>query len=108
MNQNERDWSAVRAAVDARVQELRLSVAVPAPRARMSETIISAFRNGRSRPCGSTLSGLNEGPGLPRGYLHAVAERKKPEPPPVTTGARLARIEKKINELTSLVRNGPP
>ncbi len=107
MNRGERDWPAVRAAVDARMSELRLSTAELARRTRMSQTIIRAFRKGRSRPCGLTITGLNEGLGLPRGYLHAIAEGKKPDPP-VTTGARLARIEKKVDDLISLVRNGSP
>jgi transcriptional regulator with XRE-family HTH domain len=104
----ERDWPAVRAAVNARMSELRLTTSELARRTRMSETTIRAFRKGRSRPCGLTITGFNEGLGLPRGYLHAIAEGRTPYPPQVTTGARLARLEQKVDDLISLVRSGPP
>jgi transcriptional regulator with XRE-family HTH domain len=107
MSRSERDWPSVRTVVEARMRELKLSTAELARRTRMSETTIRAFRKGRSRPCGLTITGLNEGLGLPSGYLHAVAEGRTPDPPPVTTGARLARLEKKVDDLISLVRDGP-
>ena len=81
MNSNERDWPAVRAAVDVRMSELRLSTAELARRTRMSETTIRSIRKGRSQPCGLTITGLNEGLGLPRGYPHAIAEGRKLDPP---------------------------
>jgi hypothetical protein len=99
MNRTERDWPAVRAAVDAHMREVRLSTAELARRTRMSETTIRAFRKRGSRPCGLTITGLNEGLGLPRGYLHGIAEGRTPDPPPVTMGARLARLEKKVDDL---------
>jgi lambda repressor-like predicted transcriptional regulator len=46
MNRNERDWPAVRAAVEARMRELRLSTADLARRARMSETTHSRVPQG--------------------------------------------------------------
>ena len=108
MNRADWDWPAVRAAVDVRMSELRLSTAELARRTRMSETTIRAFRKGRSRPYCLTVIGLNEGLGLPRGYLRAIAEGRAPDPPPITTGARLARLEQKVDHLISLVRNASP
>lgn len=108
MNRLNWDWPAVRAAVDARMGELRLSTSELARRTRMPETTIRSFRKGRSRPHALTIIGLNEGLGLPRGYPHAIAERRTPGPPPATTGARLARLEKKVDHLISLVRNASP
>ena len=102
------DWPAVRAAVDARMSELRLSTAKLARRARMSETTIRAFRQGRSRPYVLTVIVLNEGLGLPKGYLRAIAEGRVPDPPAITTGAQLARLEQKVDRLISLVRNASP
>ena len=84
------DWPAVRAAVDARMSELRLSAAELARRTRTSETTIRSFRTARSRPYALTIISLNEGLGLPRGYLRAIGEGRVPDPPPITTGAQLA------------------
>jgi hypothetical protein len=81
MNRTERDWPAVRAAVDAHMREVRLSTAELARQTRMSETTIRAFRKRGSRPCGLTITGLNEGLGLPRGYPHAIAEGRTPAAP---------------------------
>jgi transcriptional regulator with XRE-family HTH domain len=102
------DWPALRAAVDARMSELRLSTAELARRTRTSETTIRSFRKGRTRPYALTIIGLNEGLALPRGYLRAVAEGRAPDPPPTTTGARHARLEQKVDHLISLARNASP
>jgi transcriptional regulator with XRE-family HTH domain len=102
------DWPTVRAAVDARMSELRLSTAELARRTRTSQTTIRAFRKGRTRPYAVTIIGLNEGLELPRGYLRAIAEGRAPDPPLITAGARLARLEEKVGHLISLVRNELP
>jgi transcriptional regulator with XRE-family HTH domain len=90
VNREQRDWLAVRAAVEDRMRELRLSTAELARRGRMSETTVRAFRNGRSRPIGVTVTALNDGLGLPAGYLHAVAEGRRPEAPASAGGAASA------------------
>jgi transcriptional regulator with XRE-family HTH domain len=90
------------------MSELRLSTAELARKTRTSETTIRSFRKGYSRPHALTIIGLNEGLGLPKGYLRAIAEGQAPDPPLITTGARLARLEQKVDHLISLVQNASP
>jgi transcriptional regulator with XRE-family HTH domain len=80
MNRNERDWPAVRTAVDARMKELGLSTAEVAHKMRMAERTLRAFLNGRTRPHGYTVRCLNDALGLPYDHLYAIAEKRKPEP----------------------------
>lgn len=85
MNRDERDWPAIRTVVSARMKELNLTVSELACKGKMAQSTVRAFLDGRSRPHGITLSGLDEGLGLPAGCLRAVADGRKPESPPTVT-----------------------
>jgi transcriptional regulator with XRE-family HTH domain len=85
MSRDERDWPAVRTVASARMKELNLTVSEVARKAKMAESTVRGFLGGRSRPHGITLSGLDEGLGLPAGYLRGVADGQKPESVPTVT-----------------------
>jgi len=92
------DWDAVRAALDARRKELRLSVAELRRRSGLSETTIRYL--GKD-PCkASTLTALSAGLGWPRNYLLNILRREPEKNVRVdTTASRLARIETKLDML---------
>ncbi len=96
----------MRAAVDARMSELRLSTAELARGTRMSETTMRALRKGRSRSCGLTITSLNEDLGLP-GATCRDRRGTSARPALITAGARLAHLEQRVDHLISLVRNDP-
>ena len=102
------DWPAVRAAVDARMSELRLSTAELARRARMSETTIRAFRQGRSRPYVFNDHQPQRGPRAAQGLPARDRRGTTARPASTTTAARLARLEEKVDHLISLARNTFP
>jgi transcriptional regulator with XRE-family HTH domain len=101
----EGDWAAVRAAVRERRLALGLSVAEMARRAGMSETTIRSIGVRPNRRY--ILYAVDRVLGWPRGHLIGVLTGEPPPPPAPTTGARLARLERKVDDLTALVRNGP-
>jgi hypothetical protein len=83
VNRNERDWPAVRAAVEARMKELGLSTpAEAARRAGIADGSFRKFLRGHSSLNTITVIRVNDRLGLPHGHLTAIADNREPEPPP--------------------------
>jgi hypothetical protein len=99
------DWPAVRAAVRERRMAPGLSTAELARRAGMSPTTVRCLGSTPNR--GWVLYEIERVLGWPRGYLLAVLNGEAPEQPAVPVTERLTRIEEKVDDLTSLVRQGP-
>ena len=108
MNRNERDWPAVRAAVDARMKELGLSTAEVAHKMNMAESTLRAFLNGRTRPHGCTVGFLNDALDLPDDHLYAIAEKRAPRPrPPARASSKEIPAPAPVAALLSLVDLDP-
>jgi len=82
VSRDERDWPAVRAAVEARMKELGLSPAEAASRMQIPRRTFLAFLEGRTRPHPYRVDTINDGLGLPYDHLQSIAEKRTPEPPP--------------------------
>lgn len=107
MNRNERDWSAVRAAVDARINELGLSMTEAARRTGMPKSALRAFLDGQRRPHGYTMSRINDALDLPYDHLRAIAEKRKPEAPPALVPDKETPVAAPAAALLSLMDLGP-
>jgi transcriptional regulator with XRE-family HTH domain len=106
VSRDERDWPAVRAAVEARLEELGLSTAEAAHQMHMAKGTLQAFLEGRTRPQEATLGTINDGLSLPYDHLTAIADKRTPYPPlpvPASTPSR----ETPVAALLSLTDLGP-
>lgn len=101
----EGDWPAVSAAVRQRRVTLRMSVAELARRSGLSQTTVR-YIGGRPNHRW-VLYAIEQGLGWPRGHLIGVLTGKSPPALAATVADLLVQIDKKVDDLTSLVRHGP-
>jgi transcriptional regulator with XRE-family HTH domain len=100
----EGDWPAVQAAVRERRTALGMSTAELARRAGLSPTTIRYIGGRPNRHY--VLYEIERVLGWPRGHLIGILTGESPTPPATSVATGLTRIEKKVDELTTLVRNG--